>query len=355
MRPSSTRQALAVVHPHVERDHAVLAGELAEQRGREPAAGGAGFEQPDREFARCGRRNQSAGRMHQAERTRKTSRGKFAFEVRKVAVHQRLHIGVGAGCHRARVLAQLGDHVGRKRDEQVGKLLADQRAHRLLVRRIGVGMQEADRDRLDSVIHEPAHRRAHRIGIEPCDHAAVAIDALADLQPVPARHERFREAEEKIVDVVTLLGAHFEAVAETLRGQQSEPRAAPLDDRIGDQRGAVHDLADVAERDAGLPDQLAEALERGNRRVLRRGQALVERDAAAVMEHEVREGAADVEADPCHACAFRSFRHAMLGAFGARRNANPDRPHAGAAGQTYSWLCAGTGQGCACLTAPFRE
>ncbi len=106
-------------------------------------------------------------------------------------------------------------------------------------------MQEADRDRLDAVIDEPAHGGAHLVRVERRDHAPVAVHPLADLQPVAPRHQRIGEAEEQVVDVVALLGAHFEAVAEALRGQQAEPRAAPLDDRVGDQRRAVHDLAHV--------------------------------------------------------------------------------------------------------------
>jgi hypothetical protein len=339
---------------HVERDHAVLACELAEQRGRKPAAGRAGFEQPDRELARRGGRHQAAGRVHQPQGTTESACGQLVLEIREIAVHQRLHIGIGAGRHRTRILAQLRHHVGGERDEQVGKFLGDQRAHRLLVRRIGIGMQEADRDRLDPVIDQPAHRGAHLVRVEPRDHAAVAVHPLADLEPVAPRHQRIGKAEEQVVDVVTLLGAHFEAVAEALRGQQPEPGATPLDDRVGDQRRAVHDLGDVTERDAGLPGQLAQALERGDRGVLRRGQAFVERDAF-VMQHEVGKCAADVEADSCHAGAFRSFRPAMLGAFAACRNANRAPWHDATAGQTYPWLCAGASEGRACLAAPFRE
>ena len=89
-------------------------------------------------------------------------------------------------------------------------------------------------------------RRAHLIGIERRDDAPVAVQALADLQPMAARNQRIGKAQEQIVDVVALLGPHFEHVAKALRGEQAEPRAAPLDDRVGDQRGAVNDLADVA-------------------------------------------------------------------------------------------------------------
>src|SRR5262249_3954060 len=59
-----------------------------------------------------------------------------------------------------------------------------------------------------------------------------------------------------------------------------------------------------------IGQELGQALERRNRRIVRRGQALVERNAppAAVMKDEVSEGAADVEADAIsHSCSFRSL------------------------------------------------
>ena len=68
---------------------------------------------------------------------------------------------------------------------------------------------------------------------------------------------------------------------------------------VGDQRRAVHDLADVGELHAAHGDQLLEADQRRLGRIVRRGQPLVKLNAAllAVIEDEVGEGAANVEAD----------------------------------------------------------
>ena len=94
-----------------------------------------------------------------------------------------------------------------------------------------------------------------------------------------ARHQRLGKGEEQIVDVVALLGAHFENVAEARRRDQPEPGAAPLDDGVGHQRRAVNDLADIGERDARSLRQFIEADERCFRGVVRRGQALVQTHA----------------------------------------------------------------------------
>src|SRR5207253_7861340 len=99
----------------------------------------------------------------------------------------------------------------------------------------------------DAVIDKLTHRLAYLIEIEPRNDATVAVEALADLQPVAPRHQRVGETQEQVVDVVALLRAHFERVTEALRGEQAEPRATAFDDRVGDQRRAVNDLGDVAE------------------------------------------------------------------------------------------------------------
>ena len=90
-------------------------------------------------------------------------------------------------------------------------------------------------------------RRADLGGIERRQHVAVAIHALRHFEAVAARHERVGELQEQVVDVVALLGAHLEDVAEAARGDQAEARAAALDQGVGDERGAVHDVADVGE------------------------------------------------------------------------------------------------------------
>ena len=91
------------------------------------------------------------------------------------------------------------------------------------------------------------------VGIERGQHVAVAVHAFRHFEAVAARHQRVGELQEQVVDVVALLGAHLQDVAEALRGDQAEARAAALDQGVGDQRGAVHDVADVGERQVAPP------------------------------------------------------------------------------------------------------
>ena len=107
---------------HVEGDDVLLAGERAEQGGREAAAGRAAFEQADRKVARRLRRDEAAGRMHQAQVAPEAARRELALEAPQVAVHQRLHIGVGAGGDAALVFPQLGNDVARERDRRLREI-----------------------------------------------------------------------------------------------------------------------------------------------------------------------------------------------------------------------------------------
>jgi hypothetical protein len=65
-------------------------------------------------------------------------------------------------------------------------------------------------------------------------------------------------------------------------------------------RVVLDDIGDVGEGEAGAVHEGGQALERADRRIVRRGQAFVQTDGGAggVQQDEIGEGAADVEADP---------------------------------------------------------
>ena len=219
-----------------------------------------------------------------------------------------------------------------------GKFALDQRARRLLVRRIGVGVQEADRDRLDAVIDQLAHRRAHLVGIERRDDAPVAVHPLADLQPVAARHQRVGKARGT--------GRRCRSAARSpFRGMSrkpcvvSRPSRAPRRSMIALVTSVVPCTisADVGERDAGLGGERCQALRAPRPKDPAAWSGICRARCRRREKNEVGEGAADIEADPCHACDPK-FSGRMLGAFAPRRNANRAPPQDAAAGQTYSWL-----------------
>ena len=151
------------------------------------------------------------------------------------------------------------------------------RADDALMRGIAVGVEEADRDRLDSRTREQGRSdlrtlfRSSAVTMRPSRSMRSATSSRRS-----RGHERLRKFEEEIVDVVALLRAHFEDVAEALRGDEAELGALALDDGVGDQRRAMHDLADLGEPDAGHRDEFLEAEQRRLGRIVRRRQPLVQ-------------------------------------------------------------------------------
>ncbi len=91
----------------------------------------------------------------------------------------------------------------------------------------------------------------------------------------------------------------LEHVAEALGHQQRDARAAMLDDRIEADGGAMHQQADRIRREPGGCKQCGETLGHRARRIGGRARLLVvdERGQVRMEQHEIGEGAADVDAD----------------------------------------------------------
>ena len=142
-------------------------------------------------------------------------------------------------------------------------------------------MEEADRNRCHIELAEPTRSLPHRALVERQLDAAVMAHPFAHLEAQPARHQRRRIFYAQVEQVVAALEAHIEDVAEAGGCQHAGYRAAALDHRIGDERGAVHDIADVADRHAVASQQLPGALDHGLRRIVRRGETLVHRHFGA--------------------------------------------------------------------------
>ena len=76
--------------------------------------------------------------------------GEALLDALQVALDDRADHGVDHGRRGAQVLAELGRHLGRERDRHARQLLGEDRADPLLVLRVDVRVEQADRDRLDA-------------------------------------------------------------------------------------------------------------------------------------------------------------------------------------------------------------
>ena len=164
-------------------------------------------------------------------------------------------------------------------------------------------MKEADGDGRNVELAEAARGSPDGRLVEGQLDAAVEAHALRHLDAQPARHQRRRILDAQVEQVVAALEAHIENVAEARRRQHAGDGAAALDHRVGDERRAMHDIADVADGDALLAQQ---GLDAGDDRlggIVRRGQPLVHGHPATtrIEQRKVGERPADVDADAIHA------------------------------------------------------
>ena len=105
----------------------------------------------------------------------------------------------------------------------------DEIGQRLFVRRVGVGVEEADRDRLVASRGQCRNQRAVRLGeVERGFDRAVGEDAFGHLEAVAGRHDRRRllvgELEHEMA-VMTLDGQY---VPESAGGDEGHPRTPAL-------------------------------------------------------------------------------------------------------------------------------
>ena len=189
---------------------------------------------------------------------------------------------------------------------------------RALVLRMQEREQQAHRDQLEIVRLELAHGVAQRRLVERAEHVAAEIDALLDLARLARRHQRLglvvHDVEDRGAVGTRLLADRIDA-AESFRHQQAGPHALALEQRIGADRGAVAEIADVGCRDA-VGQQRLEAREDSARRIVGRGRELGDGDRAGLLVEidEIRKRPSGIDRDA-------EASHAMIGFPARARNA----------------------------------
>ncbi len=153
-------------------------------------------------------------------------RGDLAAHQIEITGGQRLDEGVGDRGRAALELADLRRHLAGQRHRQVGEMRGDQPAGLELVRRIGIGMQEHHGQRLGALALELADPREQAFAVERRLDRAGRADTLVDLEPQAARHQRRRQLDEQIVELVFILAPQLERVTEARGGDQ--PGRRPL-------------------------------------------------------------------------------------------------------------------------------
>ena len=240
----------------------------------------------------------AAVRLHRHLGAGEAERVEAGLQRVEIALHDRLHVGVEHGRVGALVLAPLaGDFVGGG-DAHARQALAQVGLARGLVRGRGVGVEELDGDGLHSL--GPAHLD-HRVQVFEMQRRAdppPGVDALAHLEPEPARHEGDLLAVAQIVEIGAVAACDLEHVAEALGGDQRGLRAGPLGDRVDHRGSAMDEVVHLLSVEARLLDGVEHTAREIARRAERLGDA--ERAGFLIEMDEVGEGPADIGRKSAH-------------------------------------------------------
>ena len=219
-------------------------------------------------------------------------------------IEDRTHIGIERGGADAVVEADGGQQLRRCGQERAGQFLAHQSRGFRFVRRIGEGVHEADRHRLDVFQFEQRDGAAHVVERERLHAAAMAVEAFFHSDSQMARHHRRHIGVAVVVALLADAAAHFQRVAHARRCNEPGLGAAAGQRGVGRHRGAVDDHFDAAEESCEFErrieraGQLAQSGEHAYRRISRRRQHFMDdRLAAGLADIKVGERAADVDAD----------------------------------------------------------
>jgi len=246
--------------------------------------------------------HQAAIGAQQREPAAETFVRKLGPQVRDIFAHHRAHCRVGDGRKRAFVFLHLGQDLVGERNRNAGQFLRRDRADARFVRAVDVGVDEADRQRLDPLAFQLLQHRAHRVLVE-----------RADLVPVgthPARHfERVLEVSERLRlgpdDPCRKAAGHEAArdlhdVAVAFGRDKADLGPLAFEHGIGRDRRAVQEIDHVLERHARLIGDRPDAVQDPFGGILRGRRRLVSPEAPAVLveQQKVGEGPPDIDAKP---------------------------------------------------------
>jgi hypothetical protein len=218
------------------------------------------------------------------------------------AHHVRFDKGVHERRHRALVFAIFRQYLARQRNRRLGINVADDGGDAPFVRRIGIGMDEANTDRFDLPSAIEQRRSTRTIFIERTQFGAAKVESPANLLNEVERHDTLR-LHPKIRIAITFgdgLPRDFEDMAKALCHDQPEGVDLALQQGIGRNRGAVGKAGEIRHRRASLAQDCLNASRQADRGISGRTGDLSDSHCArgAVEGNNVSKGAASIDPDP---------------------------------------------------------
>ena len=175
-----------------------------------------------------------------------------------------------------------------------------------------IGMEEADDHAVHPFVPEHPRELAKPRLVEGAVHRPVGEPSLRYLEAQRALDEGLRMIEVDVVDPGAGLAADLEEVAEPLAGDEGDLAAAALDERVRADGRAVGEVRDLRRREPFRGQHLSDPVDdRPIRPLGGRGQLVEDGPAPAAArrvvdrDHEVREGAADIDPDVQPSLRFR--------------------------------------------------
>jgi hypothetical protein len=163
------------------------------------------------------------------------------------------------------------------------------------VHRIAIGEQEHQRHGLHALGAQTPRGGAHRGLVERYQHVAPRGQPLRDFQAATARHERRGTPIQDVVHPEEVAAPDLEHVAEAIGGDEPGARALAFEQRVDADGRAVDHQSRVGKASAGLIDAAEHAVQERLGRA--EGLGVEHGTGRLVQRDEIREGAADVDAD----------------------------------------------------------
>ena len=228
---------------HVERDDILEAGELGYPQRAGYPADRTREKGPRAAVGGVGERHRAAVGAHDRHRRGDPASPKGRLQGIEIDRHGRGEVGVQYAGGRTFELSPLGGERGRLRHRDAWHAAAQRRGQLLLIGRVEITVDQGDRDRLHVLLSQSFDHRPEVEAIDRLQDSPVSGNALGDFQAAISRHDGggalpigFEQAADEAPPL-----ADLEDVAKALRRHQGGGRAVALEQRIGGNRGAVHE------------------------------------------------------------------------------------------------------------------
>ena len=225
----------------------------------------------------------------------------IGFQRVEIIAHARADEGVERGGRGALVFAELAQDLVAERDEERGVHAAQDVADDLLMRGVGVGVQEAHRHRFHASLFQFQREALDFGGVDGGHDIAAGGHALVHLEGVATLDQRLGAMEPEVEGLDAIAAPDGVDIAKALGGHERGESALALQHRVDGDRGAMQHFAQGRQM-AGRERQGGGDAEGG---ISWRRRGLGCDDASIHAADEIREGPADIYAYDVH--SFTEF------------------------------------------------